>query len=147
MKRTLLVIATALAVSASALAQGSGSGAHMQQKGSHMGDKMGKGSGAPGKADAHGQHGAAQGDTGPSSTAYREANERMHRDMDIVFSGNSDVDFVKGMVPHHQGAIDMAKVVLAHGKDPQIRKLAEEVVKAQEAEIAMMRQWLAANAK
>ncbi|MFY8102187.1 MAG: DUF305 domain-containing protein, partial [Allorhizobium sp.] len=45
----------------------------------------------------------------------------------------------------HQGAIDMANIVLEHGKDPEIRKLAEEVIKAQEGEIAMMKEWLAKN--
>ena len=67
---------------------------------------------------------------------------KMHEAMNITFTGNADVDFVKGMIPHHQGAIDMAKTVLAFGKDPDVRKLAEEIIKAQETEIALMNEWL-----
>jgi uncharacterized protein (DUF305 family) len=85
------------------------------------------------------------GDEGPASMAFRGANMKMHRDMAISYSGNADVDFVKGMIPHHQGAIDMAKTVIAFGSDPEVKKLAEEVIKAQEAEIAMMREWLKKN--
>jgi uncharacterized protein (DUF305 family) len=88
-------------------------------------------------------HGA-MGDS-PSSKAFAEANAKMHKDMAVPLTGNADVDFVQGMIPHHQGAIDMAKIVLEHGKDPEIRKLAEEVVAAQEGEIAMMKAWLAKN--
>ena len=67
----------------------------------------------------------------------------MHKDMDIAFTGDADADFARGMIPHHQGAIDMAKIVLQYGKDPEIRKLAQDVVNAQEAEIKFMREWLA----
>ena len=88
-----------------------------------------------------------KGDGGPSSQAYNAANAKMHSGMDITFSGNADVDFVKGMIPHHQGAVDMAKVVLKYGKDPEIKKLAEGVIKAQEEEIAQMQAWLKKNAK
>ena len=86
-------------------------------------------------------------DTNPSTAAYKAINEKMHKDMAIVFSGDADVDFVRGMIPHHQAAIDMARVVAGFGKDPEIRKLAAEVIKAQESEIVMMREWLAKNAK
>jgi uncharacterized protein (DUF305 family) len=81
----------------------------------------------------------------PSSKAFQEANAKMHKDMTMELTGDADVDFVRGMIPHHQGAIDMAKIVLEHGKDPEIRKLAEEVIAAQEGEIAMMKEWLAKN--
>ncbi|NBB49852.1 DUF305 domain-containing protein [Rhizobium sp. CRIBSB] len=84
-------------------------------------------------------------DDGPSSKAFAEANAKMHKDMAVPLTGNADVDFVQGMIPHHQGAIDMAKIVLEHGKDPEIRKLAQEVISAQEGEIAMMKAWLARN--
>jgi len=87
------------------------------------------------------------GDQGPSSKAFAEANAKMHADMAIEFSGDTDVDFVRGMIAHHQGAIDMAKIQLQYGKDPEIRKLAEEIIKAQEGEIAMMREWLAKQGK
>jgi len=71
----------------------------------------------------------------------------MHKEMGIAFSGDADVDFARGMIPHHQGAVDMAKVVLAHGKDPELRKLAEGVITEQEKEIAFLRDWLKKQGK
>jgi uncharacterized protein (DUF305 family) len=82
-----------------------------------------------------------------ATTAYKAANTKMHKDMDIAFTGDADADFVRGMIPHHQGAIDMAKVVLAHGKDPALKKLATSIIADQEKEIAMMRDWLKTNGK
>jgi uncharacterized protein (DUF305 family) len=107
------------------------------------------GAGADQKPTAgHMDHGSKpKGDIGPSSLAYHAINAKMHEGMDITFTGNADIDFVRGMIPHHQGAVDMAKTVIAFGKDPQIRKLAEEIVKAQETEIALMQNWLKQNEK
>lgn len=95
------------------------------------------------------QHSGSQpkGDTSPSSLAFNGINAKMHESMNITFTGNADVDFVKGMIPHHQGAIDMAKTVMAFGKNPEIRKLAEDIVRAQESEIAMMKAWLEKSAR
>jgi uncharacterized protein (DUF305 family) len=87
------------------------------------------------------------GDHSPSSHAFSEANNKMHKDMMIEYSGDAEIDFVRGMIAHHQGAIDMAKVELQYGKDPEMRKLAEGVIKAQEAEITEMQTWLKAHAK
>lgn len=82
-----------------------------------------------------------------STKAFIEANARMHQDMAVKFSGDADIDFVKGMVPHHEGAVEMAKIVIQYGKDPDVRKLAEDIIKAQNTEIAWMKDWLAKHAK
>lgn len=74
--------------------------------------------------------------------AYRKADKKMHYSMNINFSGNADIDFVKGMIPHHKGAIDMARVVLEHGKDPNVRTLAWAIINAQDSEIYWMKTWL-----
>ena len=57
-------------------------------------------------------------------------------------SGNSDVDFVRLMLPHHQAALDMAKTQLLYGKDPQMRRLAQEIITDQQSEIELMQRWL-----
>ncbi len=95
----------------------------------------------------HMEMGATSAESSPSSKAFEESMQNMHKNMMMSYTGETDVDFVKGMIPHHQGAIDMAKVELKYGKDPEIRKLAEDIIKAQESEIAFMNAWLAKHAK
>ncbi len=83
----------------------------------------------------------------PATMEAQAAMMKMHRDMEISYTGNADIDFMKGMMPHHQGAIDMARIELKYGKDPEARKLAEGIIAAQETEIAQMKAWLAAHPK
>jgi uncharacterized protein (DUF305 family) len=97
--------------------------------------------------DKHGAHAPAAGTESAATQAYRAANDKMHSGMAIEYSGDADVDFMRGMIPHHQGAIDMARIVLEHGKDPAIRKLATDIIAAQEREISEMQGWLGKNAK
>src|SRR5262245_36002056 len=79
-------------------------------------------------------------------TAMMDAHHKMMQGMDAVpMTGDADKDFAAMMIPHHQGAIDMAKVELQYGKDLKLRALAEAIVKAQEAEIAEMKAWQAAH--
>jgi uncharacterized protein (DUF305 family) len=85
---------------------------------------------------------AADGD---AAAGYKKAMDGMMSGMMAPSTGDADADFVAGMIPHHQGAVDMAKVVLQFGKDPQVRKFAEGVISAQEAEIKWMNEWLAKN--
>ncbi len=88
-------------------------------------------------------------DDSPSTKAYKAAMMKMMMEgMPMMkFTGDADIDFMTHMRMHHQGAIDMAKVVLAHGKDAEVKKLAQDIVTAQEKEIATIDTWLKAKGK
>lgn len=73
---------------------------------------------------------------------YQEAHHIMHRAMAVEFSENADVDFVKSMIPHHLAAVEMARTLLAHGNNLELRELAEDIVSSQLQEVALMRLWL-----
>jgi len=74
---------------------------------------------------------------------YAEVMQTMHHGMMIDYTGDADVDFVRGMIPHHQGAADMASILFTHGRDPDLNKLAKDIWRAQTQEIAWMQRWLA----
>ena len=82
----------------------------------------------------------------PQSTKdFKAADMRMMHDMMAPYSGNPDIDFRRKMIPHHQGAIDMAKVALQHAKDPETKKMAQKIIDDQQKEIAEMQAWLKKN--
>ena len=114
-RRTLLLIAAALSLSTS---------------------------GAP----ASPQHAHAVSPPASDGLAWSELQhsmQSMHEAMSsLKSSGNNDEDFVRLMLPHHQGALDMAKAELLHGKDPQMRRLAQEIITDQQSEIELMQLWL-----
>jgi hypothetical protein len=104
---------------------------------------MAEGQGMPMMQGMQAMPGMAAGPDDPVAAAFEAINRRMHREMAVTPGGSADSDFVMGMIAHHRGAIDMAKVVLGFGTDPEIRKLAEGIIAAQTAEIAQMEAWLA----
>ena len=98
---------------------------------------------APTKPDTAGAH--AHGSGGVDTPAARKldaAMAQMHSRMGKA-SADPDESFMRMMIPHHQGAIEMARIQLEHGKDPQARRLAEQIIAAQEREIAEIQGWLA----
>jgi uncharacterized protein (DUF305 family) len=96
---------------------------------------------APTIALAQEVHGAGHD---AAAQASMDANQKMMADMQAMEpSGDADKDFVLMMIPHHQGAIDMAKLELQYGKDPELKAMAEKIIADQEKEIAAMHDWLA----
>ena len=103
---------------------------------------------AEGQMMHHG-HGAHAGHSGhgatvdaPSTRELNEANAVMHKAMDITYTHDADIDFLRGMIAHHRGAVDMARVQLRYGRDARVTRMAQEIIRAQELEIAWMEKWL-----
>ncbi len=92
-------------------------------------------------------HRAAPASEGNTFAAeMNEAMARMHRDMAMPSSGDPDLDFAAMMIPHHQGAVDMARIELQSGKDPVLRRLAQGIIVEQLQEIDVMRRQLKSSA-
>jgi len=99
-------------------------------------------------AEAQSAPAGGQGATGDSTAAFKSADERMMKAMQgSAYTGHADEDFVSHMIPHHQGAVDMAQVELKYGKDPQLKRLAQNIVTSQRKEIQFMKTWQAKHAK
>ena len=106
---------------------------------------------APSPADPHAGHGSAASSPSPpmSGGEVSQALHKAHASMDqqmmsVPMTGDPDRDFLAMMIPHHQGAIDMARIVIASGKKPEVRKFAEDIIAHQQAEIDLMNRWLQA---
>jgi uncharacterized protein (DUF305 family) len=88
-------------------------------------------------------HIGSQQSTSPAWSELQQSMQTMQQMMSSIQStGSNDEDFIRLMIPHHQAAIDMAKAELMHGQDPQMRRLAQEMITDQESEIELMQRWL-----
>ncbi|MBK3397734.1 MULTISPECIES: DUF305 domain-containing protein [Methylobacterium] len=82
-----------------------------------------------------------------STKDFKAAGRAMMKDMDVPYTGNADVDFRTHMIPHHKGAVEMAKIALRHAKGPATKAMAQKIIDDQTTEISDMEAWLKKNAK
>lgn len=89
---------------------------------------------------------AMSGPMTPASQAYMQPMRKMQQDMQAMpMTGDPDKDFVMMMTPHHQAAVGMAQAYLKYGTDPGLKKMAQDIISSQEAEIRQMDAWMAAH--
>ena len=94
------------------------------------------------RAQAQSAPAGSQGAAGDSTAAFKAVDERMMNAMQgAAYTGRADEDFVAHMIPHHQGAVDMAEVEAKYGKDPQLKRLAASIIASQRKEIEFMKIW------
>ena len=101
--------------------------------------------GPHGAQGAHGAHGAHDNSVNAFQREMDASMAQMMQDMHSPgYVGQADVDFLAMMIPHHAGAVDMARLVLQHGRDPATRQLAEDIIAGQTIEIESMTRRLSA---
>jgi uncharacterized protein (DUF305 family) len=133
---------TILSMSAGIVLSGVALDASAQQSGAMANGQMNM---SAGKMNMPAQAG---GTPSASTQAFKQNAANMMKNMNAApYTGDADADFVAHMIPHHQGAVDQAEVELKYGQDPQMRALAENIIKAQKEEIAYMEQWQAKHNK
>lgn len=81
-----------------------------------------------------------------ASKAYDEVMQRMHKNMSEPYTNDVDLDFVRGMISHHQGAIEQAQILLKYSKNPRLKRLAGGIIATQRREIRFMQAWLQEHA-
>ena len=145
-RRTIIVPLTVAAALLAGTAAAQPTSPQGQAPGTMPGQGMGQGQD---QGMMHGQgQGMHQGERAqampkdPASRAYMESMRKMNRDMHRPMTGDADQDFARMMAAHHQGAIDMARVELQHGKDPELKGMAQKVIDDQTKEIQRLQDWM-----
>ncbi|WP_262032408.1 DUF305 domain-containing protein [Microvirga sp. Mcv34] len=145
MKSLILIVTAAVAIAGPAVAQAQSSGQQHHTTGAPAATAQSQGQMTHGGGMMQGP-GTQAGNQSEATRAYSAAVDKMHAPMaQAIQNADPDIAFVKGMIPHHQSAVDMAKVVLQYGKDEQAKKWATDVIREQEREIGEMRAWLKAK--